>query len=314
MKAAIINKWGSPDVFEISDIPKPEITPDQILIKVFASSINPADCKHRIGNHKYILGSPFPIVLGYDVCGEVLEIGNNVQAFKKGDLVYGDLDNKYGGALAELAIGHEKCFAIKPEKVSNYEAAALPLVGLTALQALRDKCNLQKGETILINGAAGGVGHIAVQIAKLYGAKVIAVASQGKRDFIESLNVDKFIDYTTQDLLQVEQKIDVFFDVTGNYSFLKTKHLLNPGGTYITTLPRLKVLLHKLVQPFSNKKKAKTLLRNHSSTDLKQLAIWVNENKLKVTIDKSFNLDQIAEAHSYAESGRTKGKNIIVIQ
>lgn len=314
MKAAIIKKWGSPNVFEISDIPKPEIAPNQVLIKVYASSVNPADCKHRIGNHRYILGSPFPIVLGYDVCGEVVEIGADVQEFNKGDQVYGDLDNKYGGALAEYALGHEKCFAIKPEKASNQEAAAIPLVGLTALQALRDKCNLQKGDTVLINGAAGGVGHIAVQIAKIYGAKVIAVASKEKRDFVESLNVDEFVDYTTQDLLQIDKKIDVFFDVTGNYSFLKTKHLLNPGGTYITTLPRLKVLLHKLVQPFSNKKKAKTLLRNHSSTDLKQLAIWVNENKLKVTIDKSYTLEQIAEAHTYSESGRTKGKNIIVIQ
>lgn len=314
MKAAIIKQWGSAKVLEITDIPKPILEPNQLLIKVFASSINPVDWKHRTGNHKYVLGSPFPIVLGYDVCGEVVEIGNEIKNFKTGDLVFGDLDNKYGGALAEYATGHENCFSSKPQNCTNEEAAAIPLAGLTALQALRDKCQVQKGQTVVINGASGGVGHLAVQIAKILGAQVIAICSTSKITFVEKLNAEIIVDYTKENVLESIQKADVFFDVIGNYSFLKTKHILNSGGTYISTLPRPKILLHKLVQPFTRNKKVKTLLRKHISADLKQLATWVDEGKLKVVIDKQFKLDEIQEAHRYAESGRTAGKNTITIE
>ena len=313
MKAAIINKWGSPDVFEISNVDKPVPKPDQVLIKVFASSINPVDWKHRTGFHKYMLGAPFPIILGYDVCGEVVEKGNETTKFNVGDMVFGDLDNKYGGGLAEYALAHENCLASVPNNIKHEHAAALPLVSLTALQALRDKANLQKGNTVLINGASGGVGHIAIQIAKIMGARVIAVASGKNQQFIEAYKPDLFVDYTQQNILELDEKIDVFFDVIGNYSFLKTKHLLNNNGTYVSTLPRLKILLHKLFEPFNKGKKVKTLIRKHSSSDLEQIARWVQEEKINVSIDKKFKLEEIAQAHEYAENSRTKGKNVIVI-
>jgi NADPH:quinone reductase-like Zn-dependent oxidoreductase len=314
MKAAVINHWGSPDVFEIKDLNKPVIQPNQLMIRVFASSVNPADYKHRLGNHRYIFGAPFPIILGYDVCGEVVKVGSKITRFQVGEIVFGDLDNKYGGALAEYAIGHEKCFAIKPYNITDEQAAAFPLVSLTALQALRDKANLTKNQTILINGASGGVGHIAVQIAKLLGARAIAVASSKNEEFIKSLNPYKFIDYTSNDILKFDGKVDVFFDTIGNYSFRKTRHLLESNGTYISTLPRLKVLLHKIYQSFSKGKKVKTLIRKHSSEDLDLIAKWIAEGCLKVFIDRVFKLDEISEAHKYMETGRTKGKNVIVIK
>jgi NADPH:quinone reductase-like Zn-dependent oxidoreductase len=313
MKAAVINKWGNPDVFELTEVNKPQIRPDQLLIKVFASSINPVDWKHRTGYHKYVLGAPFPIILGYDVCGEVVEAGSSITKFKVGDIVFGDLDNKYGGGLAEYAVGHEKCFALKPSNITNEQAAALPLVSLTALQALRDKAGLKKGDTILINGASGGVGHISVQIAKIMGGRVIAVAGGRNQSFIESLYPDTFIDYTKQNVLSFEEKFDVFLDTIGNYSFLKTKHLLKDNGIYITTLPRPKILIHKIFQIFSKGKKVKTLLRKHSESDIEQIAQWVKEDKLKVTIDKTFSLEEIKKAYAYAEEGHTTGKNVIVI-
>jgi 2-desacetyl-2-hydroxyethyl bacteriochlorophyllide A dehydrogenase len=312
MKAAIINTWGGPDVFEIKEVEQPKPEANQLVIKVYASSINPADWKHRIGNHKYVLGAPFPIILGYDVCGEVIEVGKEIAKFKIGDIVFGDLDNKYGGALAEYAVGHENCFALKPENITTLEAAAFPLVSLTAIQALH-KANIRSGNTVLINGAAGGVGHIAMQLAKIYGARVIAVASHRNKNLVESFQPDEFIDYTKQDILKLEEKVDIFFDTIGNLSFRKTRHLLNKGGTYINTLPRPKIIAHKFFQIFSGGKKVKTLLRKHSNEDLKQIADLIQIGKLKVAIDKTFKLEDIALAHTYAQKGHTIGKNVIEI-
>ncbi len=314
MKTAIINSWGTPDVFEIKETKRPEPNDDQVLIKVFASSINPVDWKHRLGNHKYMLGAPFPITLGYDVAGEVAAVGNNITRFKIGDKVFGDLDKKYGGGLAEFAVGNEHCFALVPANNSMEVMAAYPLVTLTALQALRDKALVSAGKTVLINGASGGVGHIAVQIATILGASTIAVASTRAQKMVESLNCTSFIDYKKNDVLSINEKLDVFFDVIGNYSFLQTKHLLKPGGIYISTLPRPKIVVHKLLQPFSNGKKVKAILRKHSAADMDQIAQWVEEGKLQVVIDKQFDLDHIAEAHSYSESGKTLGKSVVLIK
>ena len=313
MKAAIVRSWGTPEVFEIGEIQKPVPQDDQLLIKVYASGINPVDWKHRTGNHKYILGSPFPVVLGYDVCGEVVETGNKIRNFKTGDVVFGNLDNKYGGALAEFAVGREHCFVHKPDNISVYEAAGVTLTALTALQALRDKAKLKSGQTVLINGATGGVGHLAVQIAKKMGAKIIAVSSSRNKEFIDRLKPDIFIDYTKEHILESKLKTDLFFDVTGNYSFLKTKHMLNKNGTYVNTLPRPKILFHKLLQPFSNGKKVKTLLRNIVNEDLKTIAMWLENGDIKVEIDKVFALHEVASAHTYSENGHTRGKNIVTI-
>jgi len=316
MKAAIINKFGKSDVFEIKDVENPIIESSELLIKVNTVSINPIDWKQRKGNHKFILGSPFPIILGYDVCGEVVEVGAEIKNFKIGDIVFGVLDNKYGGALAEFAVGHENCFAIKPQNISIEEAAAFPMVSLTSLQALRDIANLKKGQTILINGASGGVGHVAIQIAKILGAKVIAVSSTQSKDFVEQFKPDLFIDYKTQDISKLDLKVDVFFDVAANYTFPKTKHLLNPGGVYlnlefINSLKKMPV--NWLYQLFSNGKKAKSLLMKHNNADLDLIAQWILKKKLKVSIDKTFPLEKISDAHEYAQLGHNKGKNVVVI-
>jgi len=313
MKAAIIRKFGSPDVFEISDVLIPKPSENQLLVRVFASGINPIDWKQRKGNHRFILGSPFPIILGYDVCAEVVETGLKISKFKTGDIVFGVLNNKYGGALAEYALGTEECFALAPRNIRFDQAAAFPMVSITVLQALRDKANLKEGQTILINGASGGVGHIAIQMAKIFGAKIIAVSSNRNQSFVESFEPTQFIDYTKTDLLKLKDKVDVFFDVAGTYSFLKCKHLLNNGGVYINTLPRPKILIHKLFQIFSGGKKVKTLLMKHSNSDLEQISSWITQGMLKVEIDETFNLNNISAAHDYAQKGHNKGKNVVII-
>lgn len=316
MKAAIINQFGNPEVFELSEIEKPHIKDDQILIKVFASSINPIDWKQRKGNHKFILGSPFPIVLGYDVCGEIVEIGNKISKFKLGDQLFGVIDNKYGGALAEFAVGHENCFALKPTNISNEEAAAFPMVALTALQALRNKAKLQYGQTVLINGASGGVGHMVMQIAKIMGAEIIAVSSTQSRDFVNEFEPDQYIDYTKENIFDVIDKVDVFFDIAGNYSFPKTKKILKPKGIYlnleyIKSLKKMPVNL--LYQLFSKGKKAKSLLMKQNSSDIELIAKWISDGSLKLSIDEVFSLKNITAAHDYAQQGHNKGKNVILI-
>ena len=190
------------------------------------------------------------------------------------------------------------------------------MVTITALQALRDKVNLKAGQTILINGASGGVGHVAVQMAKMMQANVIAVASNKSESFVKSLEPDEYIDYTKQDILKSDIKVDVFFDVIGVYSFPKTKLLLKKGGTYlnlnyIDTIKKMP--LNKFHQLFSRGKKAKSLLMQHNADDLALITKWMKQGQINVHIDEEFNLRNISAAHDYAQQGHNKGKNIVVI-
>ena len=312
MKAAVINSYGSPEVFEITDIPKPEIFENELLIKVKASSINPVDYKIRKGNLKLILGSKFPIVLGFDVAGEVVKAGSKVSKFKKGDLVYGRLNRKYGRAYAEYAAGSESVFALKPENISFEEAAAIPLAGLTALQAFTNTFKLEKGHQVLINGASGGVGHFAIQIVKLLEAECTAVCSSSHGKMLSESNVENFIDYSREDFKNSVKEYDVIFDVVGKESFLTCRHILKPGGVYITSLPRPKLIIHRLISYFT-KGKVKTLLMKSRGSDLEFLNGLINDGKFKVFIDKVFSLEEIADAHAYCEKGHVEGKVVVRI-
>lgn len=311
MKAAVINSFGPPDVFTIQDIPKPVVKDDEVLIEVKAGGINPVDYKQRKGNHKFIFGSNFPIVLGYDVSGIVVETGSAITRLKKGDKVCGVLNNKYGGGLGEYVKGAEKCFAKLPAEVDIYTAATLPLTGLTALQGLRDKGKIAKDNKILITGASGGVGHIALQIASIYDAEITVTSSFRHKDFISKLAEAKFIDYTKTDILSLNTKFNIIFDVVGKYTFLQVRHLLLPGGIYINTLPRPKILVHKFISLFTKGKKVRTFLMRQNSNDLEMLLTWMKEGKLKINIDKEFPLEEIGKAHAYMEEGHTEGKILI---
>ncbi len=313
MKAATINKWGDPGVFDIGTFEKPAPGPNQVQIQVICSSVNPVDYKQRKGNHKFILGSPFPIILGYDVSGIVTDIGSEVESFKIGDEIFGDLDNKYGTALAEYAVGQEHCFAPKPKKISFQEAAALPLAGLTALQGIRDKGKLKAGETIIINGASGGVGHLALQIAHILKGKTIVVASAKNVDFLKQFNPEKIVDYTSENIYNTGIKADIIFDVAGNLNFRKCLKLLNNNGRYVSTLPRPKIIWHKFISVFTKGKKPFTLLRKHNAKDMRQLAQWQEEGSIKPFINKTFSLEEIADAHRFAEKAGFTGKVVINI-
>jgi NADPH:quinone reductase-like Zn-dependent oxidoreductase len=311
MKAVVIEKFGNPEVFHTTEIPEPVLASDELLIEVVAGSVNPIDWKQRRGKHRFLFGSPFPIVLGYDVAGKVVKKGSAIQRFNIGDRVCGVLNNKYGGGLGQFARASEKCFAHVPVSLDLVSTAALPLAGLTALQALRDKGKICAGSKVLIIGAAGGVGHFAQQIATIYESEVYSVSSRSHEKFLQQLSKHTLIDYTSTDILSMDERFDIIFDSVGKYSFPRCRHLLNSKGIYINTLPRPKIAWHKLQSMFNRGKKVKTLLMRHDNLDLEILINWVDQKKLKIGIDREFNVQQIDKAHSYSETGHAEGKILI---
>jgi NADPH:quinone reductase-like Zn-dependent oxidoreductase len=313
LKAAVIYEYGSPEVFRIEEIDKPSIRDDEVLIKVMAVSINPIDWKQRQGWHRLFLKAHFPVVLGYDVAGEIEECGAKVDAYKSGDQVYTRLTRRFGGAFAEYAAAPQSILAGKPENISWQEAAAVPLAAVTALQGLRDYCKLKKGEKVLIIGAAGGVGHFALQLSKIMGGLTVAVCSSRHKKMMEELNPDDFIDYTRVDFKTLSDKYDIIFDAAGVENFPDCKHILNPGGRYLTTLPRPKLLIHKIMTVFTRRKKVKTFLMKSSGSDLEFISDLIRRNELKIFIDSVFPLEKIADAHRKAEEYHTEGKIVVTI-
>lgn len=311
MKAAVIKSFGGPEVFEMGEIAVPQILKDELLIEVAAGSLNPIDYKQRKGNHKLFMGSDFPIVLGYDVSGIVVETGTNVKGFQKGDRVCGVLNNKYGGGLGQFAKGAEKCFVKLGEDIDLKKSAALPLAALTALQTLRDKAKIKEGKKVLIIGAAGGVGHYALQIAALYKTELFALSSNRHKDFVDTLAKCNFIDYTSENIFVSNQRFDIIFDTIGKYPFPVCRKILNPRGVHVNILPRPKILAYKFLSLFTRSKQARTHLMQHSNNDLQLLMSWIEEGKLKLCIDKEFPIEKLSEAHSYMEDGHTEGKILI---
>lgn len=314
MRAAIINKFGTPEVFEIKDVPVPEVNNEQVMVRMKAASVNPVDWKHRYGNHKWLLGAKFPIILGYDGAGIVEKTGKLVRRFKKGDRVYFRSDKKYGGTYAEYAVTSEKSLCRIPEALSFSEAAAIPLAALTALQALRDKGHIEKGKKVLINGAASGVGHFATQLVKHFQCICYAVASEKHKPLINDLQPDDYFDYTKENYLEKPGKYDIIFDVVGTDNFIRCRKKLNPGGVYITTLPRLKLLGHRFLSIFSMNKKVRTLIMKPLGDDIAFINQLIDNGSFFVHIDKTFRLDEIVQAHQYSEKGHTEGKIVILIE
>ena len=307
MKAQVIRRYGAAEVLQYEDVEQPKIEPTQLLVKVRASSVNPIDWKIRKGMLSLITGSKFPKILGFDVAGEVVEVGSGVTRFKLGDAIYGSTSFP-GGGYAEFAAVPENLVALKPTNLSYEEAAAVPLAALTALQALRDQGNIQTGQNVLINGAAGGVGSFAVQIAKALGAEVTGVSSTKNLDLVKSLAVDRVIDYTQQDFAQDTAQYDIIFDAVGKRSLSQTKRVLKPNGVYITTLPSPEVFLESVLTAFLPVQKAKFILQKPNTQDLIYLKELIEAGKIRAVIDRTYPLQELAAAHGYSETGRAVGK------
>lgn len=313
MKAAIIDRYGSFEVLQIKEVEKPQIEPDQMLVKVHASSVNPIDWKIRKGLLKNRSGEEFPMLLGYDLSGEVMEVGDRINQFHPGDLIYARLDQPTGGAYAEYAAVSQKIAAAKPINMTHLEAATVPLAAMTALQALQNKGNIKAGQKVLINGASGGVGIFAVQIAKAFKTEVTGVCSGSNVEMVQSLGADRVIDYKQQDFIEDNVKYDIIFDVVGNRTPSECKSVLTPDGVYITTQPTPDEKLAELQQDLMPNQKAEVIMLQSNAQDLVYLTREIEAGKIKTVIDRTYPLSEIAAAHAYSETEHASGKIAIAI-
>ncbi|WP_414548928.1 NAD(P)-dependent alcohol dehydrogenase [Anabaena sp. CCY 0017] len=312
MKAVVIRRYGSAEVLQYEEVAQPQIKPNQLLVKVHASSVNPIDWKTRQGMLSLLSGNNFPLILGFDLAGEVVAVGSQVRSFQIGDAVYGSTSFP-GGAYAEFAAVPENLIASKPTNLTYEEAATVPLAALTALQALRDQGNIKSGQTVLINGASGGVGMFAVQIAKALGTEVIGVCSTRNLEFVKFLGADRVIDYTQEDFTENSRQYDIIFDAVGKRSLSNCKRVLTPNGIYISTLPTPEVLVQSVLTAFLPGQKAKFVIERPNTEDLVYLKELIEAGKLGTVIDRSFPLAELAAAHNYSQSERTVGKIAIVV-
>ncbi len=310
MKAVVFRKNGSPDVLEINDVETPIIKDDEVLVKVYAVSVNPVDVvirKNRIMSFFVNRGSK---ITGSDLSGKIVSVGKTVASMKNGDDVFGF---KQGGTTAEYVAIPENKVAIKPINMTFEEAAAVPLAALTALQALRDKGNICSGQSVLVNGASGGVGTYAVQIAKSFGTDVTGVSSTKNLELIKSLGADKVIDYTKEDFTRTNQRYDIILDAVAKSSYSKCKKILNQGGIFISTRFSPLLLIQVMSTVLFGSKKAKTVFVNSNTKDLEIIGELIKENKVKSIIAQSYPMNKTSEAHLHIENGHTRGKVVISI-
>jgi NADPH:quinone reductase-like Zn-dependent oxidoreductase len=323
MKAAVCIGYGPPEVVvRVQDIEKPFPKDDEVLVKVRASSLNPADWHMKKGKPAIVrlitgLRTPKNARIGFDLSGVVEAIGRNVTRFDVGDEVFGMCHP----AIAEYACAPESGLARKPANVSFEESAAVPLTAYTALQGLRDRAKLAAGQHVLINGAAGGVGTMAVQIAKWLGAEVTAVCSTGNMSMIRSLGADRVIDYTQEDFTKNGQAYDVIFDLVANHSLRATRRVIKPHGFYIAAgilglKPMMRILPRMLAMPLLSRftrQKWMMLLAKGNAADLATISELVESGKIRPVIDKISSMAELPNAINHLDAKHTRGKVVISI-
>ncbi len=313
MKAVIINDYGGREVLAIADIPRPSPWNDEILVRVHAAGINPKDTFIRKGYFKQFTGDPESVRLGFDYAGEVAEIGGEVENLHVGDPVYGGLEGWQGGACAEFLSVKSATLAKKPKRLSFEEAASMPIAALTALQGLRDEGAIQAGYSVCINGASGGVGAFAIQIAKLYGAHATAISRRENHDLLAGFGADQCLDYREVDVAQLNQRYDIFFDVFGNRPFEEITPILKQKGIWISTVLKRHVYDSVASTKHSDGKKARLVMVKSKREDLDILSRWSEASKLKPLIHAIYPMDQIGDAHAQQETKHTKGKVVLTI-
>jgi NADPH:quinone reductase-like Zn-dependent oxidoreductase len=323
MKAAVYRRYGPPNVIQINEVEKPVPNDNQVLIEVRAASVNPYDWHFMRGTPYLVriiagLRKPKDTRLGVDVAGQVEAVGMNVTQFKPGDKVFGSCR----GAFAEYACASESAVVLKPDNVTFEQAASVPIAAFTALQGLRDKGQVQPGQKVLVNGAGGGVGTFAVQIARSFGADVTGVCSTGKADMVRSIGANRVIDYTQEDFTKSGQRYDVFFDAVGNHSLSACRRVLNLKGIYVgaggTSDPWMIGPLTHMIAAFGlsrfGSQKFVGLLARNRQDDLKTMRELVESGKVIPVIDRRYRLSEVPEAIGYLEEGHARGKVVISLE
>lgn len=325
MQAIVYTEYGSPDVLQLKDVEKPAPEDNEVLVEIHAASANPADW-HFMRGAPFLarfangLRKPKNTKLGADVAGRVDAVGRNVSQFQPGDEVFGDLSGHGFGGFAEYVCADENAFALKPANVSFEEAAATPLAAITALQGLRDQGHIQPGQKVLINGASGGVGTFAVQIAKSFGAaEVTGVCSTKNLEMVRSIGADQVIDYTREDFTQTGQRYDLIFDAVGNRSVADYQRALSTNGICsvagFTTMSHLfqVMLLGAWVSRRGDKKIGQMPTAQSNQADLVLLKELLEAGKVVPVIDRRYSLSEVAEAIRYLEEGHARGKVVITV-
>jgi NADPH:quinone reductase-like Zn-dependent oxidoreductase len=310
MKAAQINEYGGQDALKLTaDAAKPAAKSGQVLVEVYAAAVNPFDVNVREGSVQQMVELNLPATLGGDFAGIVSEIGEGVEGFKVGQAVYGQAGALGGqGSFAEYTSVKAEQLATKPEGIDFTTAAALPLVSVSAYQALVDHMNLQQGQKILIHGGAGGIGSIAIQLAKHLGAYVAATASSADAEFVKSLGADEVIDYKTQDFAEIIKDYDAVYDTVGGETKAKSFTVLKPGGALVSMVGKAD---EELLKRYDIKYTAQ--FTHVTPERLKAITGLVDRGALKPIVDKVFPLDKAAEALEYLKTGQPKGKVVIKV-
>ncbi|MFD6309544.1 NADP-dependent oxidoreductase [Streptomyces nigra] len=309
MRAISQNALGGPEVLEEVRLERPAPGPNQVLVRVRAAGVNPTDWKHRATGG--FLGDP-PFVLGWDVSGVVEATGIGVAAFRPGDEVFGMLPYPYGhGSHAEYVIAPVRALTHKPSVIDHTQAGALPLVSLTAWQALVEHAELRPGQRVLIHAAAGGVGHAAVQIAKARGAYVIGTASAGKHGFLREIGADEVIDYRETDFAEAVKDVDVVLDTLGGETAVRSLRVLRPGGVVVSIIPVGSDEFPQEAERLGVR--AVRMLVDADRADLRSLVELIEQGRLRATIERTFPLSAAAEAHALGETGRTTGKLVLTV-
>jgi len=326
MKAILHTKYGPPDELQLREVEKPVPKDNEVLIKIHATTVTSSDCNirnltfapqwSRLPMRLFVFGAFKPRVhrLGIDLAGEIEAVGKDVKRFKVGDQVFGRPDPAFGAHAEYICIPENGVLTIKPANTTWEEAASIPLAGNTALYFIRDLGNIQAGQKVLINGASGGIGTFAVQLAKYYGAEVTGVCSTTNLEMVKSLGADKVIDYTKEDFTQTGQTYDVIFDAVGKSSFSRCKNSLKKKGIYLTTLPTMAIFLQTVWTSMIGGKKVKfgdALGKVENLVFLKEL---IEAGRIKSVIDRRYPLEQTAEAFRYVEKGHKKGNVVIIVE
>lgn len=330
MKTLVFNKYGGQDQLAFADLPRPAPKPDEILVQVRAAGLNPVDNKIRSGKLRPLLRLQLPATLGSDLAGVVVAAGDRVTRFKPGDAVFATIDELHMGALAEFAVVAETAAALKPAHLDFVQAASVPMVALTAWQALTERVRLAPGQKVFIPAGAGGIGTCAIQLAKLLGATVATTTSAGNVDLVRSLGADEVIDYHKQNFADVLRDYDVVLDTLGGDSLARSFRILRRGGIVVSIVGPPDAAfgrergMHALMVfalwllSYTTHRRAKTrgieysfLLMNPDGSQLAELGNLLEARSIRPVIDKVFPFDQAKEALAYLETGRAKGKVVV---
>ncbi len=308
MKAVVIHEYGGPEVLKYEDVPRPEPKEDQILVRVIAAGVNPVDEAGRSEKSAKFFGITLPFTPGYDIAGIVEKTGGKITKFKTGDSVYAYLSLTKGGGYAEYAAASEAEAAAKPKSISFVEAAGVPVVALTAWQALIDTAKLSAGQTVLIHGGSGGVGTFAIQIAKARGAKVIATASTANQDFLKQLGADLAIDYTKTKFEDVAKNVDVVLDSVGKDTLARSYGVVKKGGFIVTLVARI-----DQAELDKHGIRGASLGVEPDSNELTEIGKLIDEKKIKMIVSQAFPLSEAIKAQEQIATGHTRGKIVLKV-